>query len=196
MKRSIFSRTASALVAALGVFVAAADVYAAELIQNGGFESPYLGLFNFTYPGHTSYPGNHPEALIYPYPTLDGWTYDNSALVNGQIGSDFYGPIPPVGFGGYQFAALQSISSLSQYFVSLGGELTLSWLNGGRPNLYGTEGGDQTYHVEAGWSHGRNLFDGQRSVLHARDIGADGRFGGFAQSHLPGLGDQGRDRLS
>lgn len=42
MKRSIFSRTASAL-AALAVLVGAADVYAAELIQNGGFESPYLG---------------------------------------------------------------------------------------------------------------------------------------------------------
>lgn len=147
MKRSTFSRTVSAL-AGLAVLAAAAHASASELIQNGGFEGPDLGPFNFTYPGFTSYPGNPPEALIYPDPTLDSWTYKNSALVNGQTGSDWYGPIPPTGFGGYQFAALQATSTLSQTFTSAGGELTLSWLNGGRPNLYGTNGGDQTYLVE------------------------------------------------
>jgi hypothetical protein len=142
----------SALTALLA-FTAAANAQAGELIANGGFENPYLGtlnpyLGNFTYPGLLSYPGNPPEALIYPDATLDSWTYNGSALVNGQTGSDWYGPIPPTGFGGYQFAALQSMGSLSQDFTSPGGDLTLSWLTGGRPNLFGAEGGDQTYVVE------------------------------------------------
>ena len=59
------SRTVSAL-AGLAVLAAAAHASASELIQNGGFEGPDLGPFNFTYPGFTSYPGNPPEALIYP----------------------------------------------------------------------------------------------------------------------------------
>jgi hypothetical protein len=147
MKRLIFARTASAL-AALAVLASATGASAAELIQNGSFETPYLGPFNWTEPGHPSYSPHYPEELVYPYPTLDGWTYDNVALVDGQAGSDWYGPIPRTGFDGYQFAALQTTGSLSQYFVSPGGELTLSWLSGGRPDLYGTEGGDQTYAVE------------------------------------------------
>lgn len=143
-----FSRAAVAL-AGVAVFAGAASAHADELLQNGGFESPYLGPSNWTYPGLTSYPGGvPPEDIIYPDPTLDGWTYDNSALVNGQTGSDWFGPIPPTGFGGDQFAALQLASTLSQVFASPGSELTLSWLSGGRPNLYGTEGGDQTYLVE------------------------------------------------
>lgn len=43
---------------------------------------------------------------------------------------------------------MQNSGSLSQYFVSPGGELALTWLTGGRPNLYGTNGGDETYAVE------------------------------------------------
>ena len=147
MKCSIFSRTASAL-AALGVLVAAANVYAAELIQNAGFESPYLGPYGWTGPGVTSPDPRAHDYIVYPYPTLDGWTYNDAGLINAQAGSDTYGPTPPAGFDGYQFASVQKVGSLSQYFVSPGGELTLSWLTAGRPNLYGTEGGDQTYTVE------------------------------------------------
>ncbi len=153
MQRAIFDYALLALTAV--VALPAANVHAGELITNGGFENPYLGPFNFTYPGFSSYPGNPPEALIYPNPTLDSWTYNaspplsgGSALVNGQTGSDWYGPVPPIGFGGDQFAALQNTGSLSQDFTSPGGELTLSFLSGGRPDNYGTYGGDQTYLVE------------------------------------------------
>lgn len=147
MKRSTFARIGSAL-SALAVLAAAADACAYELIQDGGFESPYLGPYGWTSPGLTSpVPGAH-DYIVYPYPTLDGWTFNDAAIINAQAGSDTFGPTPPTGFGGYQFAAVQNLGTLSQYFVSPGGELTLSWLTGGRPNLYGTNGGDETYAVE------------------------------------------------
>jgi hypothetical protein len=86
---------------------------------------------------------------------LGSWTYNasapisgGSAQVNGQTGSDWYGPVPPAGFGGDQFAALQNTGSLTQDFTSLGGELTLSFLSGGRPDNFGADCGDQTYLVE------------------------------------------------
>jgi hypothetical protein len=153
MKRAIFDHARLALTGLIAL--AAANARAGELLTNGGFESPYLGPFNFTYPGFASYPGNHPEALIFPNPTLDSWTYNasvpisgGSALVNGQTGSDWYGPVPPAGFAGDQFAALQNTGSLTQDFTSPGGDLTLNFLSGGRPDNFGTEGGDQTYLVE------------------------------------------------
>ncbi|MGZ6013086.1 MAG: hypothetical protein ACXWK0_14690, partial [Caulobacteraceae bacterium] len=136
-------------IGAVGVLVAEGPAGAAELLQNGGFEQPYLGPFNWAYPGSTSYPGNPPEFIPIPTATLDSWTYDGSALVNGQVGSDWYGPVPPVGFGGLQFAALQMQSTISQDFASPGGNLTLSWLAGGRPaDPNGTYFGDQSYLVE------------------------------------------------
>lgn len=147
MKR-VTLRSAAVGLVGFGVLSGPASGYAVELIQNGGFESPYLGPSHWSYPGQTSYPGSPPEDIIIPTPTIDGWTYDNSAIVNGQAGSDWYGPIPPTGFSGYQFAALQLTSSLSQTFTSPSGDLTLSWLSAGRPNNYGTYGGDQMYLVE------------------------------------------------
>ena len=148
MKRSIFARMASPL-AAIFILAPSAYVYADELIQNGGFESPYLGPYGWTGPGSPGPPGAH-DYIFYPYPTLDGWTYsyNHSGLINAQAGSDTYGPVPPPGFGGDQFAAVQNNGSLSQYFVSPGGEFTLSWLDAGRPNLYGTNGGDETYAIQ------------------------------------------------
>jgi PEP-CTERM motif len=147
MKR--FDIRAVSSLAALMVFAASADAYAYELIQNGGFESPYLGPYGWTNPGLTTpVPGAY-DYIVYPYPTLDGWTYSlHAGLINAEAGSDTYGPVPPPGFGGDQFAAVQLTGSLSQYFVSPGGELRLSWLEGGRPNLYGTNGGNETYAVE------------------------------------------------
>jgi hypothetical protein len=144
LKRLLVTMALPVLASSVGV----AGAYGDDLIQNGGFESPYLGPTHWSYPGQTSYPGNPPGDVIIPTPTIDGWTYDNSAIVNGQAGSDWYGPIPPNGFGGDQFAALQLTSSLSQTFTSPGGDLMLSWLSAGRPNNYGTYAGDQTYLVE------------------------------------------------
>ena len=118
-------------------------------IQDGGFESPNLCPYGWTNPGLTTPVPGANDYIVYPYPTLDGWTYSSHAgLINAEAGSDTYGPVPPPGFGGDQFAAVQLTGSLSQYFASPGGELTLSWLEAGRPNLYGTNGGDETYAVE------------------------------------------------
>jgi hypothetical protein len=122
-------------------------VRAADLIPNGGFESPYIGFGKWTVPGYTG-PSPDPLQYVYTPNPLDGWTYsDHTALVNGQTGTDWSGPIPPAGVQGFQYAALQSSGTLSQPFVSPGGYFTLRWLAGGR---YGNAvlGGDQTYAVE------------------------------------------------
>jgi PEP-CTERM motif len=145
MKRAIFNHSSSALVT-LAIFAAATDAYAAELIQNGGFESPYLGPSNWTAPG-VPYNQGYYGYLVYPYPTLDGWTYHGTALINAQGWNPAIGGATPPGFGGDQFAGLQGYGSLSQYFVSPGGDLTLSWLNGGRP-MGCCYGGDETYAVK------------------------------------------------
>ena len=94
MKRSIFARMASPL-AAIFILAPSAYVYADELIQTGGVESPYLGPYGWTGPGSPGPPGAH-DYIFYPYPTLDGWTYsyNHSGLINAQAGSDTYGPSP------------------------------------------------------------------------------------------------------
>ncbi len=145
MKRLIFARIASAL-AALAVLATAAGAHSAELIQNGGFESPYLGPSNFTGPG-IPYNQGYYGYVVYPYPTLDGWTYDGGGVINGQGENPSLGEPTPAGFGGYQFASVQGDGSLRQYFTSPGGELTLSWLNGGRPAGC-CFGGNERYAVE------------------------------------------------
>jgi hypothetical protein len=117
--------------AASVLLLAAGSASASELITNGGFENPNIGVSNYTYPGTT----------------LDGWTYGGSALVNAQGSSAWYGGSAPSGFGGDQFAALQATSSLSTTFTTSGGTLDLSWLNAGRP-YFGCCNGDQTYSVE------------------------------------------------
>jgi hypothetical protein len=133
------------VVAIVGV---AGPVSAGNLILNGGFESPYLGFGKWTYPGNPG-PPESSQNVIYLDATLDHWTYDGSALVNGQTGTDWSGPAPPSGVEGRQYVALQSSSTLSQDFFSPGGDFTLSWLAGGRyASSDGTLGGDQTYAIK------------------------------------------------
>ncbi|HEX5380442.1 MAG TPA: PEPxxWA-CTERM sorting domain-containing protein [Phenylobacterium sp.] len=102
----------------------------ANLIADGGFETPNLGSGNYTYPAGV----------------LGSWTYDGAALVNAQGASAWYGATPPAGQEGAQFAALQASSSLSQSFTATASSLLLSWLNAGRP-YFGGYNGDQTYEV-------------------------------------------------
>jgi hypothetical protein len=99
-----------------------------ELLQNGGFETQALT------PGQYSY---------VTQPT--DWTGEG-ALVNAQGWSAWYGGSAPGGFGGNQFYALQSTSSLSQAFHYGGGALELDWLSGGRP-YWGCCNGNQSYDV-------------------------------------------------
>ena len=102
-----------------------------NLIDNGGFESPYLGAGSYKY-----WQG-----------AKDGWTYTNSAQVNAQAYSPWFGAAAPTGFGGAQFAALQGTGSLAQSFTTPDDKLSITWLAGGRPN-FGSYAGDQTYYVE------------------------------------------------
>jgi len=108
----------------------ATEAQASNLLADGGFESPNIGLGNYTYPGAT----------------LGSWTYGGSALVNAQGGSAWYGGAAPAGQEGLQFAALQGTSTLSQMFTATAGVLNLSWLEAGRP-YFGGYDGDQTYEV-------------------------------------------------
>ena len=117
-----FSRAAVAL-AGVAVFAGAASANADELLQNGGFESPYLGPSNWTYLGLTSYPGGvPPEDIIILTPrsmvgptTTQLWSTAKRAVIG-------LGQFRPTGFGSDQFAALQLASSLSQVFASSGSE--------------------------------------------------------------------------
>ena len=114
----------------LAVFAATGAEASTNLLANGGFEDPNIGLGNYTYPGAV----------------LGDWTYGGSALVNAQGSSAWYGGAAPAGQEGLQFAALQGTSSLSQDFTADSDTAVLSWLAGGRP-FFGGYNGDQSYEV-------------------------------------------------
>jgi hypothetical protein len=114
----------------LAAFGASGAQASTNLLANGGFEGPSLGLGNYAYPGAT----------------LQSWTYGGSALVNAQGGSAWYGAAPPTGQEGLQFAALQGLSTLSQAFTATSQTLKLTWLDAGRP-YFGGYNGDQVYDV-------------------------------------------------
>ena len=132
------------LMATAALAVAAAPAIAnagVDLITDGGFESPALST----------------GAYVYENATVGGWTWSGGAiLINaanaGPNGSAWYPSAPaPTGFGGVQFAGVQSTGSLSQTFnVTGAGPLSLSWLSGGRPASYGCCNGDQSYQVLVG----------------------------------------------
>ncbi len=114
----------------LAAFGATGAQASTNVLADGGFEAPNIGLGNYTYPGAA----------------LGAWTYGGSALVNAEGASAWYGGAAPAGQEGLQFAALQGTSSLSQIFTATSKVLNLSWLEAGRPN-YGCCNGDQTYEV-------------------------------------------------
>jgi hypothetical protein len=128
-------RLAAGAALVLAMFVAGGAHAAVDLITNGSFENPNIGVSNYEYPGGL----------------LDSWTYGGSALVNASGPSAWY-PFggPPSGFDGSQFAALQGSSTLSQTFNVTAGEtavpLTLSWLAAGR-QFTGCCNGAQSYEV-------------------------------------------------
>ena len=130
----------------LAAFGATGAQASTNLLADGGFEAPNIGLGNYIYPGAT----------------LGAWTYGGSALVNAEGGSAWYGGAAPAGQEGLQFAALQGLGDLSQMFTASDQTLKLSWLDAGRPN-FGCCNGDQVYDVELnGLSlHGYRTFSGQ-----------------------------------
>jgi hypothetical protein len=118
----------------------------ASLIINGGFESPTpSGLFSPPYnePPNYTYPANGGPPV-----TLDSWTYaGGSGLINTVNSPNaWYGNTPPSGYGGVQFAFVQSTGSVSQTFSAPTGLATLQWLQGSRPD-FGAFNGNETYQV-------------------------------------------------
>lgn len=137
------------LAGVLGAAFAASNAGAAELIINGGFESPALSS------GYNFGPDALQPASNYVYPgysapqTVDGWTYSGGVgLIDTSQGSNaWYGSTSPSGYGGNQYAFVQGQSTLLETFTSTSaGSATLSWLDAGRPD-FGSYGGDQTYEV-------------------------------------------------
>ncbi|WP_197042022.1 PEPxxWA-CTERM sorting domain-containing protein [Sandarakinorhabdus oryzae] len=128
---------------AVAAALVAMPALAVEQLTGGDFESPVIGSFS----GDVSGTG-------YVYPalggsaTVGGWTYTGGAgLINGFTATPWFGGSPPQGFGGSQYAFVQSVGTLSQSFTATqSGVLTLSWLEGARPGL-GCCNGNQTYDV-------------------------------------------------
>jgi len=166
--------------AVLSATCLSASFASADLILNGGFESPALSTGpNFSPNDLTGIPGNYayPGANGTPS-TFDNWTYQGGAgLIDTSQGYNaWYGNTPPSGFGGNQFAFLQggNTSVLSQTFTSAAaGVTTVSWLEGARP-YFGSYNGDQTYNVYL-----NNVEIGQYSTVSGQNFELETAKGGL-----------------
>jgi hypothetical protein len=127
----------------------AAGTAHADLLTNGGFESPVVT------------PGDEYQPItINSTVTTDGWTWSNlTGVIKGSVtGGGFNGPDLPTGYVGAQYAYLQSntnidpdTSSLSQTFtLAAASDVTITWLSAGRPNLDIGFDGNTTYDVTVG----------------------------------------------
>jgi hypothetical protein len=102
----------------------------ANLIANSGFEATQYGAGYYAYPNAT----------------LDSWTYSGQAgLLNASGSNAWYSGSGPTGFGGDQYAFVQTTGSISQTFTSAAGTYALSFLDTGR--TAGCCNGDQTFDV-------------------------------------------------
>jgi hypothetical protein len=118
--------------AVFAVLLAVPNVSEAAIL-NGGFEDPDIA----------------PTAYTYPDATLDDWTYSGGAgLINATVSPNAWWPggSSPTGYGGDQFAFVQSDGTLSQTFSATPGLAAIDWLEAGRPNT-GCCNGDQSYEV-------------------------------------------------
>jgi len=139
--RTVRPMVAAALLALTG----SAPALAQEQLTGGDFEAPVTGTFSGTVNG---------TGFVYPGDGVikNGWRHSsNSGLINGSTGTPWFGGLPPAGFGGAQYAFVQSNLNISQGFTSTAsGIFTLSWLESARPRLNPTTGGDQSYRVWLG----------------------------------------------
>lgn len=102
----------------------------AGIILNAGFEATQYGTGYYTYPNTT----------------LDNWTYTGqSGLINASGTSAWYTGSGPTGFGGNQYAFVQTTGSISQSFSSVAGSFSLSFLDAGRTASCCS--GNQTFQV-------------------------------------------------
>lgn len=135
MKSALVMSTVAAVLAAA---MTANSASAAELIVNGGFETPTTA----------SAPGSY-GSYAYPNGTVGGWTFAGAGLIDGVAATPWFGGDPSLGFSGAQYGFVQATGVLSQSFVAdANGTLSLSWLEGSRPVMYGgCCNGDQRYDV-------------------------------------------------
>lgn len=146
---------------ALLVTGASAADAATDVVVNGGFEATPTSSY------------------IYPNATVDSWTYvgggnPGAGIINGTGGTAWFGSDPSTGFGGAQYAFVQSTGTLSQTFTAAkSGKFALSWLEGSRPVSYGgCCNGDQKYTVSL---NGAVL--GSFATVSAQDFVAGGASG-------------------
>lgn len=125
----------------LVALAAAASASAVELIVNGGFEAVSTAAA----------PGSF-GSYAYPAGVSGGWTFAGAGLINGVTATPWFGGDPSLGFSGAQYGFVQSTGTLSQSFVAdATGTLTLGWLEGARPVMYGgCCNGNQRYDVYLG----------------------------------------------
>jgi hypothetical protein len=148
-------RTIAAFCVAIVSVMAGASARAG-IILNSGFEATQYGAGYFAYPNAT----------------VDNWTYSGlSGLINASGGSAWYVGSGPTGFGGDQYAFIQSTGSISQTFTSGAGLFSLSFLDTGRTSSCCN--GSQTFQV---------LIDG--TVLGTFSTTASGA---FALQNIPSI---------
>lgn len=120
----------------------------ANLLTNGGFESPVAGP---SYGSLVSGPG-------FSYlanggsTTSNGWTWSgNAGVINGTTATPWFAVSPPTGYLDSQYGFVQVVgSSVSQSFTLATQSLvTISWLATGRPT-FGAVTGVASYTVTAG----------------------------------------------
>lgn len=136
---------ATIIAASAAVFTGPAH---ANLLTNGGFESPVAG---------PSY-GSLASGAGYSYlsnggtTTSNGWTWSgNAGVINGTTATPWFASSPPGGYLDSQYGFVQGIgSSVSQSFTLATQSLVnISWLATGRP-AFGAVSGLATYTVTAG----------------------------------------------
>jgi hypothetical protein len=127
----------AAIVLSAGCLITTA-AQAAELITNGGFETPT-----------TATAPNSQGSYAYPATTVGGWTFTgDTGLIDGVDAIDWFAASPPQGFSGQQYGFVQMQGILSQTFTAdISGTLVLNWLEGSRPDLVFYTG-NQTYDVK------------------------------------------------
>jgi hypothetical protein len=122
----------SAILATSVAVALAAPATAAPVLLDGGFESPAVT----------------PGQAVYPLGPLAGWSFGtDTGIINATAAGPWYGAVSPSGFDGSQYGFVQRSGVLSQTFTAPAtGTFDLSWLEGSRPNYFGTDG-NQTYEV-------------------------------------------------
>lgn len=135
-------------VLAAAVLAFSASAAQANLIANGGFESPPAGV-NYGFPSGPgySYLTNGGTA------TSNSWDWHkNAGVLDGSTATPWFASSPPSGFGGAQYAFVQVAGSwIAQGFtLAEDFDVTITFAIGSRPPVAPGVSGTTTYSVTAG----------------------------------------------